>query len=975
MIEKYIFENRLNVLLSELLNQIGVLSYSEQLGKGRKDIIAYHQGLRIVIEGSYNKLDAERDAKKRIEQLPVDMAIAVYYPEKLPQTLLETEIKEKLKIMSFYSKVIVPYDISNTLHEFLYKKKILAKPEEEWIKVNLFSLANLIKEASQFIISEEHIKEIEDEIDKFITDFVNILSSHPQSSVISKNINDILFKLYGFSMGDPDRIKEVLFAQAGLALLLSSIYYETIRYIHKKDSLMELSKAKGAMLALNESIKGILKINYEPIFYVVDEILNTLPPINTVFQNLIDLATKIATKRTLLRRDLAGKVYHKIVGDWSLRKGLATYFTQIPSAYLLLYLAKPTLSRICDFACGSGTLLTAAYSAARNNYIFSLINKSIEISPQEINENFHKNFIENCYAFDVLKYATQITALNLAFHNPEAPLKEFNIYTLPLGERKEDGKTISLGSLEFCRIHPKLQQILTGEKVTKIGLKKEEEKLIKIQPFDLVVMNPPFTRAGGRWKEETGKIGGGLFGFIADTKIREDIVRDFKQLREDVKKILLDKAKKLLNNTPLEILISKDEFNSYTNIGQAGEGLLFLYLADKFTKEGGKIGFVLPKNLLSGVSWFLARTLLAFNYHVKYLVVSYDAESGYNFSESTNLSECLLVAKKTKEHKDNEITKFVMLLKKPQTSVESIALANEIEKIIKDELVEAGKTSAFIINIERKELLKHIDNWGKFIFLPNFKILEISRKLLQGVIEIGNTNKVLSLTTLNSIIDSIGIDAKQFGSNFKILTKKVPGCVEVVHGGGENVRNKMFIFPNSYALSIGKEGEKIFKNKCGRLLLPSAIRVNTSHVTSMLSNKPTLSSLFYVIKLKNENENKLKALCLWFNTTWGFLTILMNRQEISGGWIQLKMAQWRLLPVLNLDELSNNQLKELAEIFDRFKDAPLKRLTEQYDIENTDPSRVEIDMNFLKTLNIEIKKEELLELYKNIYSSFKQWIG
>jgi len=44
---KPVFGSKLNVLLSELLNQMGVVSYSEHLNKGRSDIITYHQGLDI----------------------------------------------------------------------------------------------------------------------------------------------------------------------------------------------------------------------------------------------------------------------------------------------------------------------------------------------------------------------------------------------------------------------------------------------------------------------------------------------------------------------------------------------------------------------------------------------------------------------------------------------------------------------------------------------------------------------------------------------------------------------------------------------------------------------------------------------------------------------------------------------------------------------------------------------------------------
>jgi hypothetical protein len=59
---------------------MGVISHSEHLSQGRKDVLIYHQGLAIVLEGSYNKKDAEDDAKKRIEQLAADVAIAIHYP-------------------------------------------------------------------------------------------------------------------------------------------------------------------------------------------------------------------------------------------------------------------------------------------------------------------------------------------------------------------------------------------------------------------------------------------------------------------------------------------------------------------------------------------------------------------------------------------------------------------------------------------------------------------------------------------------------------------------------------------------------------------------------------------------------------------------------------------------------------------------------------------------------------------------------
>lgn len=64
-------------------------------------------------------------------------------------------------------------------------------------------------------------------------------------------------------------------------------------------------------------------------------------------------------------------------------------------------------------------------------------------------------------------------------------------------------------------------------------------------------------------------------------------------------------------------------------------------------KKEGRIAFVLPKSLLTGVSWFSARSLLLDGFHLENIVVSYDARNGYNFSESTSLSETLITGRKT----------------------------------------------------------------------------------------------------------------------------------------------------------------------------------------------------------------------------------------------------------------------------------------------------------------------------------------
>jgi hypothetical protein len=962
---------------------MGVVSHSEHLTKeGRSDVIIYHQGLAIVLEGSYQKQDAENDAKKRIEQLSADVAIAIHYPKTFSQQLTEGGIKEKLQESILPVRVIVPEDISGTLFRVLYQKNVIAKPIEDWYELDLNLLATLIQEIAQFIISEEIVIKAEEDVSDLIQDFVESLSSHKQSKAIAENLHDVLYKLYGFSIGEPSEIQEAIFAQATLAILLSSIYYESIRYAHKLDSLEYLAKASNPQQALGKATQDILAINYEPIFKAIEEMLKSFPPMPMLFNRLINVAGEIASKRALLRRDLAGKVYHKVVGDWATRKGLATFFTQIPSAYLLLYLAKPQLCRIADFACGSGTLLVAAYSATNAQYRLALLKSGVDKLPQEIETDFHTQFMDSCYAFDVLEYATQITALNLALHSPETPIQELSsIYTMPLGYRKED-ESVSLGSLELARTKGEFKRIF-GQ-VTRTGLKSKGKEVMRklrdLEPFDLIAMNPPFSRTTGRG----GRAGGGLFGFLSDEDARQKVLSDYATLRDEARETLEKTAQRMFKGTGLQPLLEDEEFRPYLNIWQAGEGFLFLYLADIRLKEEGRLCFVLPRSLLSGISWFLARTLLATKYHVEYIVVSFDP-GNYNFSESTSLSECLIVARKKEEqvehqyatyvHADNEETTFVILLRKPRTSIEAIALANRIE-VEEGTYVEAGQSKAFVISVARDELLENVDNWGRFVFLPNIELLDEMKNMLGGVLKIGNLRAKIPLIKFNELISTIGIDRHRFMDTFRTLDECVPGSVRMLLGGEEAQRIKMMTSPNAYALPIIERGKSIFEDKAGTLLVPDRIWVETAHVISMISDQKLISNIFYAVRLKNETPDRLKALCLWLNTSWGILTVLSSREETRGAFVSLKMSQWRLLPVLDIDSLSKTQIKALAALFDEFKDVELSRIPQQYGSDGiVDKLRLQLDKKFLKILDINVTDSDLLALYGQIGSSLAQWVG
>lgn len=284
--------------------------------------------------------------------------------------------------------------------------------------------------------------------------------------------------------------------------------------------------------------------------------------------------------------------------------------------------------------------------------------------------------------------------------------------------------------------------------------------------------------------------------------------------------------------------------------------------------------------------------------------------------------------------------------------------------------------------VRRKELVENIDNWGRFVSLPDVRMVKEIKNVLNGVLRLGNQESRIPLVRLNEIMGSIGVDAHRFVDTFQMVEPTltsgtaVPGSLRIIKGGEEAQRLKMRTASNAYAVPIIDRGREIFGEVAARLLVPDRIRIDTAHVIAMFSDEEVISNIFYALRLRQETLEKIKALCLWLNTTWGILSVLASREETHGGFIRLKMSQWRLLPILDVDGIEENKVSAFASLFDKFADSPLRRIPEQYgSMGRVDRLRIELDTAFLKVLDIEPEKNGLLSLYAEISQSLTQWIG
>ena len=377
----------------------------------------------------------------------------------------------------------------------------------------------------------------------------------------------------------------------------------------------------------------ILERNYHPIFGSARSLLDprrdaALPEetAQAVLAPLWRTARRLVAGGVTRSHDLTGVVFQRLIAD---RKFLATYYTRPAAAALLAGLALPasrapggadwgdalTLAslQIGDFACGTGTLLSAAYSR------LSMLHELHGGDPKALHAPMMRHGL---YGLDVLHIAVHLTAAMLAGAHPGAPFDGDCLLTMPYGA--QPGGEVRVGSLDL--LAPQVQARMIGQAaaVTAGGRAPEDVddlvSRIGHGQFDLVIMNPPFTRAT---THEGGNIGAGNPAFAAMETPRE---------------------------TQRDMLQRLNEAAGNTGIGSARAGLAshFVDLAFRKARAGGTIAFVLPLSMVAGTLWQKVRTTLAEGF--PHLVVATIAGAGSrdsSFSADTGMAECLLIGRKS----------------------------------------------------------------------------------------------------------------------------------------------------------------------------------------------------------------------------------------------------------------------------------------------------------------------------------------
>ena len=707
---------------------------------------------------------------------------------------------------------------------------------------------------------------------------------------------------------------------------------------------------------LRQQWESILQINWWPIFDVACKSLQAAPPREAALalRELIAVAEDIAVTGVIRRHDVAGRIFHRLLAT---RKFLATNYTTIPAAVLLASLAfdrrrgpwgavdwsSPdalAALRIVDPACGSGTLLMAALQEAR------ALHRRAGGDSRSQGQATRLLLEKALHGYDVVPAALHLTAATLSMAETRQLIGPLPLFWMP--HDVHDGRA-RLGSLDFLLRSPgrgvaqKLPAFVDTERdpgrVTGTGERIYDAEMP--QECDLVIANPPYTRAGGPGSAQHTDWNP-LFGSAlskADARSMQDAL------------------KRTLHNTPASLY--------------AGLGSAFVVLAGEKVKAGGRIAFVLPATALTGSRWNAIRAMLLRDFHVEWVVVSHDARQRGGrenlpgrryvaFSESTRIAETLIVATKKgyRAQSADLRTRFVNLRRTPDEPIEAVALARALladsspAPAAERSEIQIGDTVwGEVLAVEQSEL--DSDAWTLATFVQS-SLTDLARTLvgsnawrtegsehripiarLEDICEIGPYHMQIKNPT-HGLFDAVDTDDPTRWGWPALWHHRADRITTLETRANARLRARPDKDPDLQSAMLGR---------AGRLQLAAELGHAPQRVAAVLTEQPMLGiSSWITLSVKRPAAGKEEALCLWLNGTFGLLLRIVHANRPYLGRSRMPHELARKLPLLDVDQLAEDQLQAARQLHDDLGRRPLLGFARL----GSDPVRRELDRRFCK---------------------------
>ena len=689
-------------------------------------------------------------------------------------------------------------------------------------------------------------------------------------------------------------------------------------------------------------------INYWPIFDIALRLFGLLPPKVgiTVVDRMEKMTGELESIGALAMQGISGQMFQRLISD---RKFLATFYTLPSSSALLATLgvgrldvdwsdpAEVTGLRIADLACGTGTLLGAAYEALRSRFRWAG-GDDMAIHPAVMESVL--------VGADIMPAATHLTASILSSAHPGVPFAGTRIMTCPYGEQPdESGRPLALGSLDLIEGETAVSVLGTRpaqtvqmdafgtgrEEIHGAGEESQDDGTLVALPHGtghLLIMNPPFTRPTNH---EVADVPVPSFaGFATAASEQRAMSAELRKVRAR-----LDRP---------------------AGHGNAGLASNFIDLAHVKTRPGGVIALVVPASFVSGASWTSARALLDRCYRdVLVVAVARSGQTDRAFSADTGMAEVLVVATKREDQLADGApaadTLFVNLACRPATEGEAGVVGEAIQRLPAERRsgwIRLGdEVAASWVRAPLSEGgcagLRDPDIATTMLGLPGgeLRLPRLERPLPLPIAELGELGRK---GRLHRDINGLHPDGSPRGPFDIVVAGPAPEFPALwAHDAGRE-RTIALVREAEGRVREGmrRHAYSLWKNHTSKLHFTQDFQINSQSLAACLTDERTIGGRAWPNFIVTDSAWEV-PLALWANTTLGLMSFWWVGTRQQQGRAVLTLSRLPELQVLDPRGLTAKQTGRAQRLWEDFRDAPLLPANEAY----RDETRAELDREVL----------------------------
>ena len=907
-------------LLQDMLPRSSVRSEHTQAISGRPglqpDILITAPGRApVVVEAEYMPAHTvEIEAKSRLglevasNGRPIEAMIALRYPE---------DIREAHDLHAALSSARLSYCVftegTEDLHRF---------PESGWLDGDLEDLADMVRLVS---VPQRAVDRATTALQEGIDGAASLLDELNQTSA---GVTTAIARLLG--MTNVPQTRRMACAIIANAL----VFHERIAGMHEGVKPLAMVCGDGVDNPQGEVLAAwgdILKINYWAIFAIAKDILEQLPSGDAanILRRLRHTAQAVDATGVDNAHDLTGRIFQRLIAD---RKYLATFYTLPASAALLARLAVAKMEgvdwsdadaigrlRIGDFACGTGALLSAVYEqiAAPTS------------APGAMPPALHRVMMEDVlYGCDVMPSAIHITGSTLSGMEPSVLFNSSHLYTMPYGRMVDN--SVMIGSLELLQSSNVLTLFNTSDPAMRTGSAGEETAAqvrvdVQDEGYDLVIMNPPFTRA-------TNHEG-------AHADITNPAFAAFDATRAD-QTAIGDRINRLGDDTCYH--------------GNAGIASAFAALAHKKLKPGGLLALVLPLSVANGLSWRNFRRMVKRDYNGVAVFSIAANGSQMSFSSDTGMAECLVIARRRKPYERRDYqAHFASLQHRPQGFGQPSALASTILHSGDVRRIENGPYGGTRLRVGGESAGEIVAvpyrtrgrNWGA-VRLSDHSLAQSAYALSRGSLWLpGNPSSVALRTMLLGRVGKLGlVDRDINGPTPRGPFNKTPPGPTATYPALWNhharQEKRIVCLPDSQLIVRPRMEDRAADvwATASRAHLNRDFTFGSQALAIAFTEMESIGGRVWPNVIFSDKRFDY-AFSVWGNSTLGLLSYWWhsNRQQSSKAGMTIRSAT--SLSVLDFRALTDEQLRTAEAIFTEFREMELKPAY----LADADPNRALLD--------------------------------